>query len=349
MCSSPALAGVSCTLPFQLQNNQLADASQVMANYNAIITCLGNAALAGANNDITSLNALTTPIAPALGGTSVYTGPSVSTGSANAQVVAATIPSNFALISNNKVVFKAGFTNTAAMQLNVNSTGLTNVFRRTTDGVQALAGGEIIAGMITEVVFDGVQYQLSNNVSPFPVGTVLDTIAATSDPGFLLLNGSCQSTGLFNALWVKMGSPAPGACGGGNFTLPDARGSVIAMVDSGGSNRLNIVCGPSGTLGTTCGLQQRVLLQSDLPNVNPAVAGIALNDPGHTHTGNVGSSSSSLGAGATTAPTGNVAIGSSTTGITVSSQGTVRINGNVAQTSTNTVQPTLLLNKQIKY
>ena len=53
-----AQAGVSCSVPFNLQNGTTADATQVMANYNALIACLANAAAAGANNDITSLLAL---------------------------------------------------------------------------------------------------------------------------------------------------------------------------------------------------------------------------------------------------------------------------------------------------
>lgn len=39
-----------CTLPYQLTNGQPADATQVMANYNALLTCLNNASPAGANN-----------------------------------------------------------------------------------------------------------------------------------------------------------------------------------------------------------------------------------------------------------------------------------------------------------
>jgi hypothetical protein len=64
-----AHATVSCSVPFILTNGTIADATQVMANYNAILACLStNAASAGSNSDITSLNGLTTPITPAQGG-----------------------------------------------------------------------------------------------------------------------------------------------------------------------------------------------------------------------------------------------------------------------------------------
>ena len=33
-------ARAQCALPYQLTNGQIADATQVMANYNALLTCL---------------------------------------------------------------------------------------------------------------------------------------------------------------------------------------------------------------------------------------------------------------------------------------------------------------------
>lgn len=58
-------AGVPCSVPFNLTNGTTADATQVMANYNAILSCLSTSAAAnGSNNDITALNGLTTPLTP---------------------------------------------------------------------------------------------------------------------------------------------------------------------------------------------------------------------------------------------------------------------------------------------
>jgi hypothetical protein len=45
-------ASAQCTLPYQLTNGQTADATQVMANFNALVTCLGNAAPGGATNSL---------------------------------------------------------------------------------------------------------------------------------------------------------------------------------------------------------------------------------------------------------------------------------------------------------
>ena len=62
-------AGVSCSVPFNLTNGSNADASQVMANYNAILSCLlNNTVESGANSSITPLSGLTTPLSRGQGG-----------------------------------------------------------------------------------------------------------------------------------------------------------------------------------------------------------------------------------------------------------------------------------------
>lgn len=70
MIAAPAMAANCSGYPYTLQNGQLADANQVMANFNNILNC-GNTNLAknGANSDITSLSGLTTPLTQAQGGT----------------------------------------------------------------------------------------------------------------------------------------------------------------------------------------------------------------------------------------------------------------------------------------
>lgn len=149
-------------LPNTLTNGTTADATQVMANFNQLVSNgNSNAAHNGANSDITSLSGLTTPLSGAQGGTLVFIG-GTSTGTANAQVVATTTPNSFTLTTGNVVAFLAGFTNTGATTLNTNSTGATNVFRRTSGGVVALVGGEIVFGNLYFCQFDGTQFQILN-------------------------------------------------------------------------------------------------------------------------------------------------------------------------------------------
>jgi hypothetical protein len=140
------------TYPYTLTNGTTADANQVMANFNLALNCLNNyVAGSGANSNITSLTGLTTPVPPALGGSVLFAG-GTSTGSANAQAVATTTPSGFALTAGYHVSFLAGFTNTGAVTLAVNSTTATTILNA--------AQGDIIAGQTYEVVYDGTGYEL---------------------------------------------------------------------------------------------------------------------------------------------------------------------------------------------
>jgi hypothetical protein len=181
--AAAAQAQIITTLPFQLQNGTTADATQVMADFNQIVNNVNaNAAKSGANSDITSLTGLTTPLAPASGGSSVYTA-GASAGTANAQTVASPTPTGFTLSQGKRVVFLAGATNTGAMTLNVASTGALNVYYPTPSGPLALTGGEVRSGNLVEVVYDGTQYQLiTNNLAV--VGPLTNaTAAATVDLG----------------------------------------------------------------------------------------------------------------------------------------------------------------------
>lgn len=63
------------SLPYNIANGQAIDATPVMANFNALanVAAVGGAvaAASGANSDITSLSALTTPLTTAQGGTGI--------------------------------------------------------------------------------------------------------------------------------------------------------------------------------------------------------------------------------------------------------------------------------------
>lgn len=183
----PANATISCSLPFTLTNGTLADATQVMANYNALVTCFTQAASAGSNSDITSLNGLTTPLTPGQGGSNVFIG-GTSSGAANVQTIATTTPNTFTLTNGYRVIFTAGFTNTGATTLTVGSTAAKNVYRRTIAGPVPLIGNEIVAGQLVEVWYDGTQYELSSMLSGLSGGFgYLSNLAsgATTDLGLI--------------------------------------------------------------------------------------------------------------------------------------------------------------------
>jgi len=154
--------GVTVTLPYNLQNGTLEDATQVMADLNALVAGLGNAAAAGVNSDITSLSALNTPIPLIAGRTPLYINTAGSTGTANAQVFATLVPTGLALTAGVMALVTPSFTNTGALQINLNGTGLKNVFVQTVAGSQACAGGEMVNAVPALLEYDGTQWQLLN-------------------------------------------------------------------------------------------------------------------------------------------------------------------------------------------
>ena len=160
--ASSADATIISSIPYNLTNGSLADATQVMGNFNTIVSDVNaNSANAGANSNITSLTGLTTPLIPSAGGTAVFTG-GTSTGSANAQLLATTVPGNFALTAGNIVTGIAGYTNTGTATLNVGGTGVTAVKIQDSTGLHALAGGEIFTGNPYTFYYDGTEFVLLN-------------------------------------------------------------------------------------------------------------------------------------------------------------------------------------------
>lgn len=236
--ASPAFAGVSCTLPFNLTNGTTADATQVMANYNALVTCLTNAAKSGVNSDITALTGLTTPISPAQGGTPVFAGGTAG-GTANAITLAATTPSNFTLTANYTVVFIASAANTGATTLNVIGLGAVNLFKQTQAGPAALLGGEIQTNQIVIATYDGTEFQIVGENSQFASLNTTDQ-SLTGGANVVGFNGGSQSGG--GTYTVDCGKgPLQYVTNAGNFTLaaPSYSGSnnssscIILVINSG--------------------------------------------------------------------------------------------------------------------
>ena len=285
------MAGVSCSVPFNLINGTTADASQVMANYNAILACLANnTAESGANDSITALVGLTTPLSPASGGSTNFIG-AASTGT-NAIVVATTSPSNFTLTAGYRLVFTAGFANTAAATLNAAGTGVKNLYRQTPSGPQPMVGGEIIAGQIVEVSYDGTQYQmLSTPALGHVPGEVFDFAGFSCPVGSLEATGSALvSQSAYPTLFANIAN-LWGASGGGNFTIPDLQGRTTYS-RGGSTNRITAAGGNfDGTVvGRVGGQQNTTVDQAHL-----AAFSLTVTDPGHNHATNVHNSNTAFG------------------------------------------------------
>jgi len=263
-------AGVACSVPFVFVNGQPADANQVNSNFNSLVSCFSSAAGAGVNTDITALNALTTPITPAQGGTQYFWG-GTSTGSANAYVVTTVTPtSGFSLSAGVIVTFISNFANTPAaagtVTLNVNGSGAKPIGRQTriASGIAAsqnLVGGELLGtNSVVQVQYTGTTWLIVNgDVSR--IGEVMDYGAAGCPTGWLEANGAAFSTTNFSDLNAVLGSTWTAG------TLPDLRGRLVAGRDSGGSGRITAAGGNfDGTVvGNTGGGQNQTLTIAQLP------------------------------------------------------------------------------------
>ena len=238
-----AYSDIVGTLPYTLTNNTLADANQVMANFNAIVSGVnGNAATSGANSNITALTGLTTPLSYTGGGTPIYVAGS-STGSGNAQVVANPAPIGFTLVTGKTIVFVAGYSNSGPTTLNVFSTGVTNVYRQSSSGPVALAGGEIVAGNMVQAVFDGTQYQIqaTDPLSLTPACALIDYTGFSVPSGYLTANGAAVSrttyANLKNCI-ARQGILATTSSGSKSVVVPDSTLFQIGWSVSGN----NVTC-----------------------------------------------------------------------------------------------------------
>lgn len=125
----------------------------------------------------------------------VYWG-GTSTGSANAQAVA-TILSASTLAPGTRISFIPGFTNTLAVTLAVDSVPALAVKKLSPSGLLALSGREMIAGQVSDVIYDGTQYVLMNNAQRDgrPTSITASITLTTSDIGrFLIFNSATTVT-----------------------------------------------------------------------------------------------------------------------------------------------------------
>jgi hypothetical protein len=157
----------------------------------------------------------------------------------------------------------------------------------TTYPMQVTAGTAVPAG--TLVV--GTPYRMSFNLSalawvleggygnPYsiPLGGLLpSTLAAPPNSSFILPAGQCISTTTYAAYWVAKGSPASGACPGGQFAVLDMRGNTLYALDNLNGTPANRItsagCGVALTsIGATCtNTETFTLVTLNLPPYTPS-------------------------------------------------------------------------------
>jgi len=229
-----------------------------------------------------------------------------SAGTANAQTISS---GTFSGVDGQTLYFLAGYTNTAAMTLNVNGSGATGVLKDGQGGPVFLTGGEVVAGAIIGVTYSVAtgQFHLNTNNNQWAPGQVGTFAMSTCPSGWVAADGSAVSrTVTYSGLYAAIGTTWGTGDGSTTFNVPDLRGVFLRGT------------GTNGTYGTAVG-----------PSVGTYAADTYLNhthtDSGHTHTiaqsnsslvWNTTSSSGSFvnATGSTTTSTGTANIQASTTG-----------------------------------
>lgn len=349
-----ARAGVACSVPFTFVNGTTADATQVNSNFNSLVTCLSNAAAAGVNSDITQLAGLTTPLAAGSGGTNNFTATAVPTGTANAMVIASTIPNSFTLTTGYSVSFVYGFANnSAATTLNVNGLGAQPIKRKTQLGALATVGGELFGGGAYRMTWDGSQFILEGET--FYVGEVKDYIGSlAAPPGFVIAAGQQISrTGIFASLFAVLGTTCGAGDGSTTFNICDYRGTVLAGLDNQNGTARNLLTNAATGCGTTMngfggqcanGAQNHTLSQAELPvfSQTPTFTGTGqtwnINQSVLTPTGALDSMAG-----------GDFARQSSTVTVTVTPAGTISAVTFGSGNAHPVVQPTAAVLKMVRY
>jgi microcystin-dependent protein len=270
-------------------------------------------------------------------------------------------------IANQIITIIPHVTNGADPTLSVN--GLTAKPIRSATGVYVSSGTMVAATPYQLVYFSsaGEFILMGFTANPFniPIGGGMIYLGSTApNSSFAFPYGQAISRSTYSTLFSQWGTSSGTGDGSTTFNLPDFRGRVPAGLDNmGGSsaNRLTgVVTSMNGdTPGATGGDETITVAQANLPNVNFTVSGITLNDPLHGHpfridtagddntetTGGfcVGLPGTNFSAFTGTTPTANNGeqIGGSTSGVTVSNQGSAASGG--SGTAISIVQPTIVV------
>jgi hypothetical protein len=172
------------------------------------------------------------------------------------------------------------------MTVTVNALTATTLYRSTQLGATATEGGELIAGLPYEIVWNGSNWVISQLIQ---VGSFLHDGGTASRPGYLIANGGCAAQATYPDLYTVIGNTYGSGCGLGNFTLPQGGGTPLVGPDT--SSYISIACANNlfqgsgaNAPGSICGAQRQNIGQINLPPINLPSTDLSISDPGHSHT-----------------------------------------------------------------
>lgn len=155
------------------------------------------------------------------------------TGAANAYVITPTNPVVAAYATGQRFSFKAANTNTLSSTLNVNALGAKTI--KKIDGATNLAAGDIVAGQIIAVEYDGTNFQMLNPVANIPLLASAVKYGGTGADGALAISSGTTTIDLGGASYFVKNYTSISITGTGQltFTNPSANGCVVVLKSQG--------------------------------------------------------------------------------------------------------------------
>jgi microcystin-dependent protein len=277
----PSLASaaiIPTPLPFILQNGQTADATQVMSDFNTIVTNVNaNAAAAATSAQTNVVNTFTQPQnIPA--GTTLGQAANIGqldqnptkyvtdTGAANAYVVTP-VPAWASYIGGSDIFMTVGVSNTNTTSSVVNVSGLGNKNILNEDGSQTEANA-LQGGRVYHLIYDGTEFLIigKNNTAPtpatgdsstkiattafvyqsVPAGVVMDFAGTSLPTGWLLCDGSSVlRAGTYAALFSAIGTTW-GSVDGTHFNVPNLLGRTTIGSGTGATTEIATTSSANG-------------------------------------------------------------------------------------------------------
>jgi microcystin-dependent protein len=172
-------------------------------------------------------------------------------GTANA-ITLSVSPAPAAYVVGQVIRFLIASTNTTTTTVNLNGLGLKTI--RRSDGTTDLTVGDMPAGHIAEITYDGSNFRLRPIQHGRIIGEEIAFYGSALPTGVLWCAGQAVSRTTYAALFAVLGTTYGSGDGSTTFNLPDMRGRAGFGRDDmsvGAANRLTNA--GSGVTGTTLG------------------------------------------------------------------------------------------------
>jgi microcystin-dependent protein len=216
-------------------------------------------------------------------------------------LIATSVPPYTAYVTGMTLSFVPVNANTGAVTIDLDGLGARNIYL---DATTALSAGDLAAGKVALVEYDGTRFQLVNSSQQIPAGGMVDFARSSPPSGWLAANGAAVSRTTYSALFAAIGTAFGSGDGSTTFNVPDRR------------DRMSIGSGSTYALAATGGSKDAIVVS----HTHTAT----VTDPGHVHTYTRYSSQQNQSGSATPCWTGDSTqnTGSATTGISVANSTT---------------------------